>query len=81
MSLRSSIEHFQNQTCAFLIDDLSKVTDDVMLARYVLERMNAHFHETMTEMGSALSNIKNINISLISTNIGKPITPKSSTPK
>ncbi|MEW6240020.1 MAG: hypothetical protein AB1564_04355, partial [Chloroflexota bacterium] len=46
MSLRSSIEHFQNQTGVSLIVDWSKVTDDVMLARYILERLNAHFHET-----------------------------------
>jgi hypothetical protein len=46
MSLRNSITHFQHQTGITLVDDWGKITDDVALARHILERLNAHFHQT-----------------------------------
>lgn len=46
MSLRNSIAHFQSRTDIFLVDGWDKITDDVTLARRILERLNAHFHQT-----------------------------------
>jgi len=46
MSLRDSIAHFQSRTGIFLVDGWDKTTDDVTLARRILERLNAHFHQT-----------------------------------
>jgi len=51
MSLRNSIELFQSQTGIFIVDDWDKVSDDVVLARHILERLNAHFHETFDGNG------------------------------
>jgi len=46
MSLRNSIAHFQSRTGIFLVDGWDKITDDVTLSRRILERLNAHFHQT-----------------------------------
>jgi hypothetical protein len=56
MSLRNSITHFQHQTGITLVDDWGKITDDVALARHILERLNAHFHQTYDGNGVSTLN-------------------------
>jgi hypothetical protein len=46
MPLRDAILHFQQQTGVVLLDDSQSLTDDVTLARRILERLNKYFYQT-----------------------------------
>jgi len=46
MNFRNSIANFQLQTGILLVNDWDTITDDVTLARRVVERINAHFFQT-----------------------------------
>jgi len=56
VNLRNSIANFQKQAGIILLDDWDTITDDVTLARHVLERLNAHFHETYEGVGISTLN-------------------------
>ena len=80
MNLRNSIADFQHQSDILLFDDWDKITDDITLARRIIERLNAYFHETYEGVVLPRWVARNFNIFLIFTNIGKPIMQKLSMP-
>ncbi len=51
MSLKYFLEKFQQKTGILLIEDIQPVTDDVILARRILERLNKHFYQTYEGIG------------------------------
>jgi hypothetical protein len=51
MTLRDSILHFQHQIGVVLLDDFQSLTDDVTLARRILERLDRYFFQTYDENG------------------------------
>jgi hypothetical protein len=51
MSLQNSLEKFLQQTGILLMENLNTITDDVILARHKLERLNKKFLSTYEGIG------------------------------
>ncbi len=51
MSLQNSLEKFQQQTGILLMENLNTITDNVILARHILERLNKNFYQTYEGIG------------------------------